>query len=81
MRRELFMRIHDSIVSFDNFFVQKADALGNVGLSSLQKISAALRIFSYGIACDAVDEYVRIGDDITTIFGTFMEMNKSYIDT
>ena len=42
MRREIFMRIHNSIVSFDNYFVQKADALGNMGFLSLQKITASL---------------------------------------
>ena len=62
MRRELFMRIHDAVVAYESYFEQKPDALGNLGLSSLQKITAALRIFAYGISSDSVDEYVRIAE-------------------
>jgi hypothetical protein len=32
-----------------------------LGLSSLQKMTAALRILAYGVAIDSTDEYVRIG--------------------
>ncbi|BAT17524.1 Os12g0543751 [Oryza sativa Japonica Group] len=32
-----------------------------LGLSCLQKVIAVSRMLSYGIAADAVDEYVRIG--------------------
>ena len=66
MRRELFLRIHDALVANDKYFEQKPDALGNQGLSSLQKITAALRIFAYGVAGDAVDEYIRIGESTAT---------------
>ena len=62
MRRELFMRIHDAVVGYDNYFVQKPNAVREIGLSSLQKITTAFRLFAYGFSCDAVDEYVRIAD-------------------
>ena len=35
MRRELFMRIVESMAAFDSYFVQKRDGLGRLGLSSL----------------------------------------------
>ena len=35
MRRELFLRIVDSVATFDSYFVQKRDSLGRLGLSSL----------------------------------------------
>ncbi|KAK4840199.1 hypothetical protein QYF36_002217 [Acer negundo] len=38
---------------------------GVLGLSSLQKISDAMRMLAYGVADDAVDEYVRIGESTT----------------
>ena len=60
------MRIHDAVIEFDTYFVQKADALGILGLSLLQKITAALRLFAYGSSCDSVDEYVRIADSTAT---------------
>ena len=38
------------------------DALGKLGLSSIQKVTAAIRQLAYGSAADQVDEYVRIGE-------------------
>ena len=38
------------------------DALGKLGLSSIQKATAAIRQLAYGCAADQVDEYVRIGE-------------------
>ena len=42
--------------------MQKRDALGRLGLSSLQKCTAAIRMLAYGLPADACDEYVRIGE-------------------
>ena len=66
MRRELFMRIADSVTAFDSYFVQKRDGLGRLGLSSLQKCTAAIRMLAYGVAADATDEYCRIGESTAT---------------
>ena len=33
-----------------------------LGLSSLQKMTVALRILAYGVIADSTDEYVRIGE-------------------
>ena len=35
-----------------------------LGLSSLQKMTAALRMLVYGVEADSTDEYVRIGESI-----------------
>jgi hypothetical protein len=43
-------------------FVRKFDALGKPVLHPLQRVVAALRKLSYGVASDAVDEYVRISE-------------------
>ena len=66
MRRELFLRIVDSVVAFDSYFVQKRDGLGRLGLSSLQKCTAAIRMLAYGVATDTTDEYCRLGESIAT---------------
>jgi hypothetical protein len=42
MRRELFLQLVDAVCSFDPWFVQGCDALGRLGLPSLQKCTAAL---------------------------------------
>ncbi|KAK9225948.1 hypothetical protein WN943_010993 [Citrus x changshan-huyou] len=46
----------------DSYFVQKRNCAGVLGLSSLQKISAAIRMLAYGVSGDSIDEYVRIGE-------------------
>jgi hypothetical protein len=61
MRRELFMSIVDRVCAFDPWFVQRPDALGRMGLSSLQKCTAAVRMLVYGVAADGTDKYVRLG--------------------
>ncbi|XP_035547424.1 uncharacterized protein LOC108980206 [Juglans regia] len=46
----------------DDYFVQKRYASGRLGLSSLQKITTAIRMLAYGVTADLMDEYVRIGE-------------------
>ncbi|KAF8397399.1 hypothetical protein HHK36_016312 [Tetracentron sinense] len=47
----------------DYFAEDLNDAANITGLSSLQKMTAAIRMLAYGIPADAVDEYVRIGEN------------------
>ena len=62
MGRPLFLRIVNGVEQYDPYFVQTTDAIENLGLSSLQKVTAAFRILTYGTPADSVDEYVRIGE-------------------
>ena len=64
MGRPLFLRIVNGVEHYDPYFVQTTNAIGNLGLSSLQKVTAAFRILTYGTPADSVDEYVRIGESI-----------------
>ncbi|XP_057733899.1 uncharacterized protein LOC130949092 [Arachis stenosperma] len=45
---------------------KRVDVTGRKGLSPLQKCSAVIRMLAYGVAADAVDDYVHI-DESTTI--------------
>ncbi|CAL9019209.1 unnamed protein product [Prunus brigantina] len=47
---------------FPNHLFRRRNAAGLLGLSSLQKITAALRMLAYGNAAYNLDEYVRIGE-------------------
>ncbi|XP_004293133.1 PREDICTED: uncharacterized protein LOC101306305 [Fragaria vesca subsp. vesca] len=67
MKRPLFLRIHNAVVNHDSYFVQKRNAAGVLGLSSLQKITAALRMIAYGTSADQVDEYLQIGESIAIV--------------
>ena len=62
MNRTLFLRILFMVENYDPYFVQTKNAVGIMGLSSLQKMTAAIRMLAYGVAADAVDDYVRIGE-------------------
>ncbi|XP_074323389.1 uncharacterized protein LOC141660311 [Apium graveolens] len=65
MGRHVFLCIVDAISNFDPYFQQRIDAVGRKGLSPLQKYTAAMRLLSYGVSADAVDDYVRIGESTT----------------
>jgi hypothetical protein len=62
MSRPLFLRILDDVQSHDDFFLQKRDAAKKLGLSPLQKVTAAIRQLAYGNASDSLDEYLQIGE-------------------
>jgi hypothetical protein len=62
MRVHVFERIVEAIEGADSYFKQKEDAVGHLGLTSLQKSVAAIRILAYGLPADAIDEYVRIAE-------------------
>jgi len=53
----LFFTILERIYVRDPYFVQKRNACGLVGLSSRQKMTAALRMLSLGVCADAMDDY------------------------
>ncbi|KAF8390509.1 hypothetical protein HHK36_025036 [Tetracentron sinense] len=62
MSRHLFHRIQSAMKAYDPYFVLKRNAAGVIGLSSLQKVIVTMRMLAYGVAADAVDDYVRIGE-------------------
>ena len=62
MRRPVFLRIMNAVEEHDDYFVQKRNAAGQLGLSCLQKVVAAFRMLAYGVPADALDEYIRIGE-------------------
>ena len=62
MRRDLFIHIHYAVIAHDTYFIQKRNAAGSLGLSSLQKMTATIRMFAYGITANLMDEYLRNGE-------------------
>ncbi|XP_050260007.1 uncharacterized protein LOC126705100 [Quercus robur] len=62
MRRSLFLRILSRVEAHEPYFTQKRNAAKKLGLSPLQKMTAALRMLTYGVAADFMDEYVRIAE-------------------
>jgi hypothetical protein len=41
----------------DCYFVQCRDVCGHMGLSTIQKCIATLRMLAYSVATDAIDKY------------------------
>ncbi|RWR72970.1 putative nuclease HARBI1 [Cinnamomum micranthum f. kanehirae] len=62
MRKPLFLRIVNAVEAYDPYFQQKRNCAGSLGLSALQKVTTAVRMLAYGVAADAVDDYVRIAE-------------------
>ena len=60
MRRSLFLQILSNVEAHEPYFTQKRNAAKKLGLSPLQKMTAAFRMLAYGVAADFMDEYVRI---------------------
>ncbi|CAH9126923.1 unnamed protein product [Cuscuta epithymum] len=62
MSRDLFLQIVGAVTNHDNYFHQRRNATGRLGLSALQKLTAVFRMLAYGVPADATDEYVKIGE-------------------
>ena len=62
MSCNMFLRIKDEVEAFDPYFIQRRDIYGVLGLSSFQKVATVIRMLSYRVPGDVVDEYIRIGE-------------------
>ena len=55
-----------AIRKYDTYFVCKQHCIGTIGVSSIQKCTAAMRMLAYGAPADTQDGYMRM-DECTTI--------------
>ncbi|XP_073030813.1 uncharacterized protein [Primulina eburnea] len=65
MSRGIFFHIVEAIKNHDRYFIQRVDGLGRLGLSTNQKVAAAMRMLAYITPADAADEYIKIGESTT----------------
>ncbi|XP_047327607.1 uncharacterized protein LOC124931224 [Impatiens glandulifera] len=65
MRRQLFLRIVEAVTNYNHYFTQRRNNAGKLGLTPIQKCTVAMRMLAYGVAGDACDEYVKIGETTT----------------
>uniref|UniRef100_J3M093 Uncharacterized protein n=1 Tax=Oryza brachyantha TaxID=4533 RepID=J3M093_ORYBR len=61
MNKHLFLRIVNALGQWSPYFTYRADCASRIGLSPLQKCTAAMRMLAYGTPVDALDEYFKIG--------------------
>ncbi|XP_075645759.1 uncharacterized protein LOC142616889 [Castanea sativa] len=78
MSRSLFLRIQPKVETYEPYFIQKRDNAQRLGLSSLQKITTALRMIAYGVTTNFMDEYVRIGE--STAIESLEKFVKAMVD-
>lgn len=62
MSRRLFVRITEALERHDQYFSQRKNAAGKMGLHPVQKTTAAMRMLSLAMPADALDEYLRMGE-------------------
>jgi hypothetical protein len=60
MQKHVFLRIVDAMSTNYAYFQQRLDATSRLSASSLLKCTATIRMLAYGIAADAVEDYLRI---------------------
>ena len=63
MRKHVFERIMEKLSS-DEYFQQKRDATGRLGMSLIQKCTAAIRVLAYGTPPDVHDECLRMSEQV-----------------
>ncbi|CAL2259708.1 unnamed protein product [Prunus armeniaca] len=64
MQPHLFNKVMHDICNYDDYFVQKKNCAGNLGLLLEQKFTAVIRMLAYESSADQVDEIARMGKSI-----------------
>lgn len=62
MPRAIFEKLHHDLKG-TSILVQEFHALGKPGIYPLQRIVAVVRVNGYVVATDALDEYLKMGED------------------
>ncbi|KAI5347282.1 hypothetical protein L3X38_015161 [Prunus dulcis] len=61
MQPHLFNKVMHDICNYDEYFVQKRNCAGNLGLLPEHKFTAVIRMLAYGSSADQVDEIAQMG--------------------
>ena len=70
----LFKDVLDHVEVHDNYFVQKKNNAGRMGISARQKVAAAIRMLTSGVAANEFDDKYRMGES------TIMESMKHFCE-
>jgi hypothetical protein len=62
MRRHVFLHIVHALGRWSPYFTQRAGCTKRLGLSPLQKCTAAICMLAYGTAADMLDEYLKVAE-------------------
>jgi len=78
MTKHMFLDICHAVSAKNDYFKRKCNAAGLPGFTTVQKVTAALRILAYGGAADRLDEYFHMGE--STILESVREFTSTMID-
>jgi hypothetical protein len=67
MSIDLFKHIATEVTMYDKFFEQQRNAAGELGHSTYQKVTAALRMLAYGITADLIDDHLAMGESTSIL--------------
>ncbi|KAK1630095.1 hypothetical protein QYE76_004410 [Lolium multiflorum] len=67
MSLNLFKHIATEVTKYDRFFEQRRNAAGELGHSTYQKVTAALRMLAYGIPADLIDDHLAMGESTSIL--------------
>jgi hypothetical protein len=67
MSIDLFKHIATEVTRYDRFFEQRRNAAGELGHSTYQKVTAALRMLAYGIPADLIDDHLAMGESTSIL--------------
>lgn len=62
MSKNLFLRLVDKVESHDDYLWQRANAVGLLGATLVQKIVGVFRMLAYGVPADNVDDVVSLAE-------------------
>lgn len=62
MQRSLFIKLCEKVALHDPYFDQRQDAVGKVGISTLLKCTAAIRVLAYASSADSIDENLEMSE-------------------
>ncbi|KAG3071040.1 hypothetical protein PI124_g9355 [Phytophthora idaei] len=79
MSKRLFLRVYEAVLQRDpDYFEQREDCTGKLGIHPMLKIASGLRVLGYGGAADMLGEKLElvettISDDLRHFVDSFLE--------
>ncbi|CAN6326949.1 unnamed protein product [Urochloa humidicola] len=78
MHQHLYLRILRAVEDHNDYFVQKRNAAGKLGLSCLQRVTSAFRMLTYGVPADSTDDKFRIAE--STVIESLKRFVKAVVE-
>lgn len=77
MSKVMFNDICEAVAAANRYLRLTHNAAGQAGFSTIQKVTAALRMLAYGGPADSLDEYFRMGE--STIIETVNKFTRTIV--